>query len=301
MRALIYHLKRAVLRVVPAGISQAQAIAFVMFLSLFPVLLLSLGLLSLTGWSTDPARELPATLRMILPTGSMRLVTEFLSRLEGSPWTLILGGLVGTFLLGTQAMVCYVDGFAIVWRDPKKLGYWTRYRRALLMLCLTIVPWMLTGVLTIFGREVRSAMALLFGGGLLMRLAWTVVNGGAAMGTGLLALTVMYHVARPHRRWRNQLPGAVLAMVLWWLLTAGFSLYVRHMHYNLIYGSMAAVIGLMIWMYFVAMVVMIGAAFNASACGAPSEIAIGGSGIPPAMGAGAAKESPDSTFAATQG
>lgn len=267
MRAFFKHLKEACLRVFPAAVSQGQAIAFVMFLSLFPVLLLSLGLLSLSGWTADPARELPGTLRIILPSAGLRLVSEFLSRLEGSPWKLILGGLFGTLLLGTQEMACYIDGFCMVWRDCRKLAYWARYRRALLMLCLTIVPWMLTGILTIFGREVRTRIAALFGGGLLMRVSWALVNDGAALGTGLLALIVMYHVARPHRRWRHQLPGAVLATVLWWLSTAGFSLYVRHMHYNLVYGSMAAVIALMVWMYFVAMLVMIGAAFNASLAG----------------------------------
>jgi membrane protein len=263
MRAFGNRLRSAFLRVVPAALTQAQAIAFVMFLAIFPVLLLSLGLLSLSGWSTDPARELPSSFQLVLPAGSIHMVSEFLSKLEGTPWKLILLGLFGTFLFVTQAMANYVDGFAIVWRDKKKPSYWNRYRRAIRMVCFTIVPWLFTGILTVFGRELRAFLALFFGGGLLMRVVWIFVYDGAALATAFLALMVMYHVARPHRRWRNQVPGALLATICWWLLTAGFSLYVRNMHYNLIYGSMAAVIGLMIWMYFVALVVMIGAAYNA--------------------------------------
>jgi membrane protein len=262
MRAKMNRLREALLRVVPAALTQAQAIAFVMFLAIFPVLLLCLGLLSLSGWSAEPARELPRSFQLVLPAGSMHLITEFLSRLEGSPWKLILLGLLGTFLFVTQAMASYVDGFAIVWRDKVKPTYLGRYRRALRMLCYTIVPWLLTGVLTVFGRELRAWLALFFGGGILMRLVWLVVYDGAALATAFLALIVMYHVARPHRHWHDQVPGALLATVLWWVVTAGFSLYVRNMHYNLIYGSMAAVIGLMIWMYFVALVVMVGAAYN---------------------------------------
>jgi membrane protein len=263
MRAIWNRLRSALFRVVPAALTQAQAIAFVMFLAIFPVLLLSLGLLSLSGWSADPARELPASFQLVLPAGSIHLVSEFLTRLKGTPWKLILLGLFGTFLFVTQAMANYVDGFAIVWRDKKKPGYWRRYRRAIRMVCLTIVPWLLTGVLTVFGRELRAFLALFFGGGILMRVVWVIVYDGAALATAFLALIVMYHVARPHRGWKNQVPGALIATILWWLLTAGFSLYVRNMHYNLIYGSMAAVIGLMIWMYFVALVVMVGAAYNA--------------------------------------
>jgi membrane protein len=259
------HLRRAVFRVVPAALTQAQAIAFVMFLSFFPVMLLSLGLLSLSGWSADPARELPASFQLVLPAGSIRLISEFLEKFQGTPWKLISLGLVGTFLFVTQAMANYADGFAIVWQDKEKPGYWGRYGRAIKMVCLTIVPWLLTGILTVFGRELRAFLVYFFGGGLVVRIIWAVVYDGAALATAFLALIVMYHVARPHRRWRDQVPGALLATIFWWLLTAGFSLYVRNMHYNLIYGSMAAVIGLMIWMYFVAVVVMVGAAYNAVA------------------------------------
>ncbi len=263
MRAIGKHLWHAVLRVVPDGLTQAQAIAFAMFLTFFPVLLLSLGLLSLSGWSANPAGELPRSFQLVLPTGSVQLVREFLAPLVGTPWRLILLGLFGTFVVGTQAMANYVDAFAIAWLDTKKPSYWVRYRRAVAMLAVTIVPWMLTGILTVFGRELRVWMTLVFGGGVLAPILWAVVYDGAALATALLALIVMYHLARPHRRWHDQLPGALVATILWWILTIGFGLYVRHMHYNLIYGGMAAVIGLLIWMYFVALVVMIGAAYNA--------------------------------------
>ena len=149
---------------------------------------------------------------------------------------------------------------AIVWQDREKPSYWRRYRRAIRMLCLTIVPWLLSGILTVFGREWRAFLALFCGGGLMMGIVWAVVYDGAALATAFLALIVRYHLARPHRRWRDQVPGALIATILWWLLTAGFSLYVRNMHYNLIYGSMAAVIGLIIWMYFVAGVRVAGGA-----------------------------------------
>jgi membrane protein len=263
MQTIGKHLWRAVLRVVPTGLIQAQAIAFAMFLALFPVLLLSLGLLRLSGLSANPSGELPASFQLVLPSGSFRLVSEFLKPLSGNPWRFIALGLFGTFLLGTQAMANYVDGFAIVWRDAIRPSYWVRYRRAVSMLGLTIVPWMLTGILTVFGRELRRWMTLVFGGGILPRMAWAAVYDGAALATAFLALIVMYHRARPHRRWRDQWPGALVATILWWILTVGFGLYVRNMHYNLIYGGMAAVIGLMIWMYFAAVVVMIGAAYNA--------------------------------------
>jgi membrane protein len=70
-------------------------------------------------------------------------------------------------------------------------------------------------------------------------------------------------VGRPeHRGWLKLLPGAVVATILWWTVDIVFGLYVRRMPYDVVYGGLAAAIGLLIWMYLTALVVMLGAAFN---------------------------------------
>jgi membrane protein len=59
------------------------------------------------------------------------------------------------------------------------------------------------------------------------------------------------------------LPGASAATILWWGLTLMFQVYVRKMQFGLVYGTLAAVIGLMVWMELCAMIVFLGAAWNA--------------------------------------
>jgi membrane protein len=61
------------------------------------------------------------------------------------------------------------------------------------------------------------------------------------------------------------LPGAMLATLLWWLVNVIFGFYVRRVPYSLVYGGLAAVIGLLIWMQISAMIVFLGAAWNAEA------------------------------------
>ncbi len=52
-------------------------------------------------------------------------------------------------------------------------------------------------------------------------------------------------------------------MILWWMVTSGFGFYVSRVAiYNVLYGGFAAAIGLLIWMYLSAVVVLIGAQFN---------------------------------------
>ena len=81
----------------------------------------------------------------------------------------------------------------------------------------------------------------------------------------VLATGLLYYFG-PNRplKFRSVWPGAFLATVLWMLGTSGFAWYVRNIaNYNLLYGSLGAVIALLVWMYVMAIVALIGCEFNA--------------------------------------
>jgi glycolate oxidase len=59
------------------------------------------------------------------------------------------------------------------------------------------------------------------------------------------------------------LPGAAATTILWWGVNLLFGMYVRKMQYGLLYGGMAAAIALMAWMEFSALIIFLGAAWNA--------------------------------------
>jgi len=62
---------------------------------------------------------------------------------------------------------------------------------------------------------------------------------------------------------RNVLPGAMVATLLWWMVDVLFGVYVRRVPYGVVYGGLAAVIGLIIWMQLSAVIIFLGAAWNA--------------------------------------
>jgi membrane protein len=79
-----------------------------------------------------------------------------------------------------------------------------------------------------------------------------------------VSLTVIYRVARPRQEnLRDVLPGAMVATLMWWLADVLFGFYVRQVPYSFVYGGLAAVIGLLIWMQVSAIVILLGAAWNA--------------------------------------
>ena len=82
----------------------------------------------------------------------------------------------------------------------------------------------------------------------------------------MLALTIIYRVARPvEHSLRGVLPDAVLATLLWWFADLLFGAYVRKMQYGQVYGGLAAVIDLMIWLQVSAVIIFLGGAWYAEA------------------------------------
>jgi membrane protein len=68
------------------------------------------------------------------------------------------------------------------------------------------------------------------------------------------------------RPFRSTLPGAVMALLVWLLLTSALGIYLRSFsHLNKTYGTLAAAVALLLWLYWTAFAILVGAQFNAEA------------------------------------
>lgn len=80
------------------------------------------------------------------------------------------------------------------------------------------------------------------------------------------AITILYRIG-PFRRdpsWRRVMPGAALATILWVAVSSLFSAYVENFDsYDVMFGSLAATVILMLWLYYSVFIVIAGAMFNA--------------------------------------
>jgi membrane protein len=110
-----------------------------------------------------------------------------------------------------------------------------------------------------------------------VEVAWRIARYVVAFCTTTFVTGLLYYFGPNHRpeptrmnrnprsRFLRVWPGAFLATVLWLLATLGFAWYVGHRlaNYNIFYGSIGAVIVLLIWLYLIACVALIGCEFNA--------------------------------------
>lgn len=264
MAAFLKNLAGALRRLFPDCITLSQAIAFNMFLAFFPLLLFALGLFGGTSLFHDALREIPRGLDLILPPGSSGVLSDYFVRRVVHPERWIWLGLGGTLIAGTQVMVGYMEGFRSIEGDLTRPGYWRRQIRALVLLCVTIVPMLTVVVLTVFGKQTRQWLMLRTRSVPLTHELELAFYAAVVfvLATGVLIL--LYRVGRPgHAGLRCLLPGTAVATVLWWAVDIGFGLYVRKMPYDAVYRGLASAIGMMLWMFLTAMIVLLGAAYNA--------------------------------------
>jgi YihY family inner membrane protein len=251
-------------RVFPRTSMIAQAIAFNLFLAFFPTLLIAVGLATSPIGGRTALFDLISDLTTFLPPGSQQIVSEFLVKRGPDAWKWALLGLGGTLLAGTQVMRLLMEGIHTIYGDRERPGFFTRQLRALLLLILTIAPLLVAAILGVFGRPLREWLGSEFGKGASVQTWWAVFFHGVAILLAMIAVTIIYRWARPKEQTLGSvIPGAMIATLLWWVADLGFGFYVRKMPYGIIYGGLAAVIGLLIWMELSTVIIFLGAAWNA--------------------------------------
>lgn len=97
-------------------------------------------------------------------------------------------------------------------------------------------------------------------------LAWQILQWPVIFGFVLLAFDLLYHFAphRPRVRWQWLRPGTLIAIALWLAVSLGLKVYVANFaNYNVAYGSLGAVIVLLLWFYLTGIAILVGAEINA--------------------------------------
>lgn len=242
----------------------SAGVAFFAMLSLFPALA---ALIALMGLISDPAVVLPQLedMRPLLPEEAFEILEgQVVALVTAQTGTLGWAGVVSVLLAlwsaraGVSAMII---GLNEVHGTPNRHTFW-HYLRAL-WLTILLVGVGITALLALVVLPILLAFFPLGGlGGFVVEVArWCVAIVVLFAGVG-----VLYRMG-PNREtdplpWFS--PGAVVAIGSWGVLSAGFAYYVANFgNYNEVYGSIGAVIAMLIWLWISSFLVLFGAALNA--------------------------------------
>jgi membrane protein len=245
----------------------AKAAAYSSIFTFFPVLLIIGSGLSAWRKGAPYLREISYALGSILPTGG----TTALSYLKVGAGQHPVGVLTTTSLItlwtASGVMISWMDGFRRCYELPKTWGLVQERFIAFLLVVFALVPMTFATLLVAVGSKFEARLLPYIDPdfSIYVFLLWGATRWLIATLTSIAVIALIYHHAVPRTQpWHSVMPGAILATVLWFSATVGFRVYLLHFgDFATIYGSLGAVMVLLVWMYMISLVILVGAEFNA--------------------------------------
>jgi membrane protein len=271
-RTFFWLLRRSLIATFDDGcIGQAKGAAYSALLAFFPMLT-SAATILVQSHAQFVSRALETGLSEIVPPESEDLVVQQFRITGARPIALlIVAGLVSLWA-ASGVIKSLMEGFHAAYRVPRSRHFLHQTWVAMGLVLVATIPILGASFLVVFGGQVEKLVLnwlkvdpLLNPLTPLWEWASRVARYLLAFSATVLATASLYYYG-PFReqRWRYVWPGSVLATVFWLLATSGFAWYTRNIaHYNVMYGSIGAVIVLLVWMYLMALVALIGCEFNA--------------------------------------
>jgi membrane protein len=248
----------------------AKGAAYSALLAFFPVLASIAAILAQVN-AESVAHVFSRFLFEVVPPGTEDLVEKQFAVTGQRPVLLILAAAVLSVWAASGAIVSLMEGYGSAYRLPSGRPFLKERGVAILLVFTAAVPAIGSSALILFGARSERSMWGWLGlepdaeTKIWMSLLGSVLRYALAIGATVLVTALMYCVA-PNRplKLRSVWPGAFLATFLWLLVTSGFAWYVRNIaNYRLLYGSIGAVIALLVWMYLGAVISLVGCEYNA--------------------------------------
>jgi membrane protein len=246
---------------------RAAALTYFGVLALFPAALALVSVMGLVGKST--AQKVLNNLGHAAPGGVSSLLHTIVAQVQGKAGAAGIAAIVG-LVLALWSASGYVAAFmrasnAIYEVDEGRPIWKTAPIRLLTTLALVIML-MISAVIVIATGPVATQIGKAFGIGTTLVTVWNIAKWPVLLIIVSLMFSLLYKVSpnvkQPKFRWIT--PGGVMAVVIWLIASGLFALYVSlSSSYNKTYGSFAAVIIFLVWLWISNIAILLGLEFDA--------------------------------------
>ncbi len=247
--------------------NRAALVAFYFSFAFLPLLLFLVSLAGLILGSTNELKsDLYSYLFRIMPISAYDLIhttlDEIIEKSSGGKLTLGLFITLWSASAGVDALRSALN--AVYELKESRSWWWTKVQS--LSLTFLFIILLVVGLLTVSaGLQVFDYVVIWAGFTADSPLLLTVVQWITLLALLLFTTEVIYNWIPCHNkfRWYWATPGSIVAMILWLILSGGFRIYLHFFNtYNNAYGSLGAVIILMLWMFLTATAILIGGSIN---------------------------------------
>ena len=253
------------------GTMLASALAYSTFFAIPSVLLVAVGVFTLLV-GPETINTLMGHFSQVMPGEAANLLGGSLRRLEQHPSTGITMTAVGLVLAlwaTTGAMTTYMTALSLAYGRKDGRSFVGKRLMALGLVAIIGLAFLLVAVLLIFGPSLERLVASHAGGASgAVGWIWWIATWPILLAGLIAAFSTLLYLGPDvrHPRWHFLTPGAVFATVVWLAASGAFAYYTSKFgSYNKTWGSLAAVIVMLTWLWLAAIALLLGAELNAEA------------------------------------
>jgi membrane protein len=246
------------------GTHHAAALTYYALMSLFPTLLLGVSLLGLLGQFPDTYEAIVRHLREVVPAATLAPLNEAVRAALKSKGTAAAG-----LILAIATALYGATGYLEAARRALNVVFGATNGRSFLRRKAIDI-----GSTFVLMTLVITTIVLMFaGGGVVDEVlgsgaasVWRIVRWPGALVSALLVFCFIYYFTPDvrHRGFRWMVPGALVGVALWLGASAAFSTYLANFQsFNVTYGSFAAAIILLVWLWLTNVALILGAEVSA--------------------------------------
>jgi membrane protein len=242
----------------------ASALAYQALFALFPFLLF---LIALVGFLQLPDffAWLQQQAALLLPQEAMDEVTAVIRQLQQQKAGLLSLGIIVALWTASGGVRSAMHALNIAYDVTEGRPAWKTIPLSVLYTVGLAALLLLAAGLMVTGPEIMRWIAAQVGLENVIVTLWTWLRWPVAILLMTLVIAVVYYVAPDvEQKFRFITPGSVLAVVVWIAASVGFGVYLKNFgNYNAMYGSVGAVIVLLLYFYLSSAVLLFGAELNA--------------------------------------
>ena len=240
----------------------ASKAALFLFISLFPFVMLLLTLIRYLPFTQE---QLHGFLAELLPDELDHFLNEIVNELYGQSGTTLLPlTILSTLWAASKGFAALLQGLDMAYETARRRHY-PLLRLASVLYTVVFLLFLVAALcVLVFGNTLAFGLYQRFPQ--LQRIAWGVLSWRNLVG-GLLLFSFFLLIYRAlpgrHTRLSAEIPGAMLSTVGWMGFSYLFSYYIDHFgNYANLYGSLTAVVLVILWLYACVYILLIGAEIN---------------------------------------
>lgn len=249
---------------------RAAQLSYYFLLALFPLLLFLVSLLGYFAQAgSDLRNSLLNYLAAVMPGAAVTLVHTTLEEISNSAGGGKLSfGFLAALWAASNGMGAISDTLNTAY-NVKETRPWWKVRLISVLLTVSLSILIVTAlVIILYGGTIGEAVAGRFGFGHVFTTLWKILQWPIALIFVLATFNLIYNFAPNIRRSQRRFftLGALIGVALWLLVSFGFRIYLHYFNsYSVTYGSLGALIILMLWFYFTGVAILIGGEINCEA------------------------------------